>query len=80
MANCRASVALRLKYGRKVALARTMARYMAPLVRADGDAMLVPVPLHRSRLWRRGFNQSAWSRASLRKATGFGPTRTCSSA
>ena len=25
------SIALRLKYGRKVALARTMARYMAPL-------------------------------------------------
>jgi ComF family protein len=23
------------------------------------DAILVPVPLHRTRLWRRGFNQSA---------------------
>jgi len=53
------SLAIRLKYGRKVAIARTMARYMAPLVNASGDALLVPVPLHRTRLWQRGFNQSA---------------------
>lgn len=53
------SLAIRLKYGRKVAIARTMARYMAPLVAADGDALLIPVPLHRGRLWSRGFNQSA---------------------
>ncbi len=53
------SIALRLKYGRKVALARTMARYMAPLRGNWGeDALLVPVPLHRWRLWSRGFNQS----------------------
>lgn len=53
-------IAIRLKYGRKVALARTMARYMAPLVgEADGGKLLVPVPLHRVRLWNRGFNQSA---------------------
>ncbi|HEX6072518.1 MAG TPA: ComF family protein [Sphingomicrobium sp.] len=53
-------LAIRLKYGRKVAIARTMARYMAPLVAADGsERVLVPVPLHRTRLWRRGFNQSA---------------------
>jgi ComF family protein len=32
---------------------------MAPLVGASPDALLVPVPLHRSRLWGRGFNQSA---------------------
>jgi len=53
------SLAIRLKYGRKVAIARTMARYMAPLVTLSGDALLVPVPLHRTRLWGRGFNQSA---------------------
>lgn len=53
------SIALKLKYGRKVALARVMARYMAPL-RGDWDesALLMPVPLHRWRLWGRGFNQS----------------------
>jgi ComF family protein len=53
------SLAIRLKYGRKVAIARTMAHYMAPLVRVDGEAVLVPVPLHPTRLWTRGFNQSA---------------------
>jgi ComF family protein len=50
---------LRLKYSRKVALAKTMARYMLPLIALDEDPLLVPVPLHRSRLWSRGFNQSA---------------------
>lgn len=54
------SLAIRLKYGRKVGLARTMARFMAPLVAVTGEnRLLVPVPLHRSRLWHRGFNQSA---------------------
>lgn len=53
------SLAIRLKYGRKVAVARTMARYMAPLVGEEGERLLVPVPLHRTRLWGRGFNQSA---------------------
>ena len=50
---------LRLKYSRKVALAKTMARYMRPLVDTGGDPILVPVPLHRGRLWTRGFNQAA---------------------
>jgi ComF family protein len=53
------SLAVRLKYGRKVAMARIMAHYMAPLVKPEPGAILVPVPLHRSRLWTRGFNQSA---------------------
>ena len=54
------TLAIRLKYGRKVAIARTMARYMAPLVESEeGEKILVPVPLHRMRLWNRGFNQSA---------------------
>ena len=52
-------IALKLKYGRKIALARTMARYMAPLFDPSGAAsVIVPVPLHRWRLWSRGFNQS----------------------
>lgn len=53
------SLAIRLKYGRKVAIARTMARYMTPLIDlSGGETVLMPVPLHRTRLWRRGFNQS----------------------
>jgi ComF family protein len=50
---------LRLKYSRKVALAKTMARFMRPLVDGSDDPILVPVPLHRGRLWTRGFNQAA---------------------
>jgi ComF family protein len=54
------TIALRRKYGRKIALARTMARFMAPLRgAASGDELVVPVPLHRWRLRSRGFNQSA---------------------
>jgi ComF family protein len=65
------SVAIRLKYGRKVALARTMARYMAPLLPSGRDnCLLVPVPLHRTRLWGRGFNQSVLvARALARRAS-----------
>lgn len=67
------SIVLRLKYGRKVALARTMARYMAPL-RGEwpSDAVLVPVPLHRWRLWNRGFNQAALVARELARAWGLG--------
>lgn len=66
------SIALKLKYGRKVALARVMARYMAPL-RGDWDdeALLVPVPLHRWRLWGRGFNQSGLVAMELAKLWGL---------
>ena len=64
------SIAIRLKYGRKIALARTMARYMQPLL---GDlppqTILVPVPLHRWRLWQRGFNQSAIVAKELSRRT-----------
>lgn len=66
------SLALRLKYGRKVALAKTMARYMLPLVASDGaDRLIVPVPLHRGRLWWRGFNQSALVARELAKGLGI---------
>jgi ComF family protein len=66
------SLALRLKYGRKVAVAKTMARYMAPLVGEQPDgAVLVPVPLHRGRLWQRGFNQSGIIARELARCTGL---------
>ncbi len=51
---------LSFKHGRRIALAPMMARLMAARMQfADGDWLLVPVPLHRWRLWRRGFNQAA---------------------
>lgn len=49
-------VALRLKYGRRTGLARTMASLMVRHV--DVEGIVVPVPLHRWRLWSRGFNQA----------------------
>ena len=66
------SIAIRLKYGRKVALARTMSRYMHPLVGdLPGETIMVPVPLHRRRLWSRGFNQSATVARQLSRRTGI---------
>lgn len=67
------AIAIRLKYGRKVALARTMARFMAPLVERDEEEnrLLVPVPLHRWRLWNRGFNQSALIASQLSRRLGI---------
>ena len=53
------TLVMKLKYGRKVGAAATMAAFMAPLVEVGEGTMLVPVPLHRWRLWSRGFNQSA---------------------
>ena len=64
-------LAIRLKYGRKIAIARTMARFMAPLVAEEGDRILVPVPLHRWRLWSRGFNQSALVAQELSRRLGI---------
>lgn len=65
------SLAIRLKYGRKVAIARTMARYMAPLVDRGADRVFVPVPVHRTRLWSRGFNQSALVARELSRRLGI---------
>ena len=65
-------IVLRLKYARRPATARLMARMMLPLVpREDGAALLLPVPLHRWRLWWRGFNQSAELARHLSAATGL---------
>jgi ComF family protein len=65
------SLAIGPKYGRKVAIARTMARYMAPLVSEGSERLLVPVPLHRTRLWTRGFNQSALVARELSQRLGI---------
>ena len=62
---------LRLKYSRKVALARTMARFMRPLLDEAKEPVLVPVPLHPSRLWARGFNQAALIAAELARSSGI---------
>jgi ComF family protein len=51
----------RLKYGDRLELAKTMGAMMALAGRellADAD-LIIPVPLHRFRLWSRRFNQAA---------------------
>ena len=63
-------VALKLKYGLKPATAITMAKLMHRNVRAREEAVLVPVPLHRWRLWRRGYNQAALIAAALARQSG----------
>jgi len=63
------TVALRLKYGGRIAFAETVGRQMARLMPEHAD-LIVPVPLHRWRLWSRGFNQAALIAASLARAGG----------
>lgn len=51
---------LAFKHGGRIALAPMLARLMAARLGAvDESWLVVPVPLHRWRLWRRGFNQAA---------------------
>lgn len=51
---------LQFKHGRKVALGRMLARLILPqLPPLEGEWLVVPVPLHRWRLWQRGYNQAA---------------------
>ena len=65
------ALALKLKYGRRPGVALTMAR---PMLRV-GDAMLegalvAPVPLHRWRIWSRGYNQAALIARALARDRG----------
>ena len=60
---------LALKHGRRIALAPMLARLIAARIpAADSDRLIVPVPLHRWRLWQRGFNQAALLGRELAKA------------
>lgn len=62
---------LAFKHGRRIALANLLARLVAArLPRLEGEWIAVPVPLHRRRLWQRGFNQSALIAGELCKRTG----------
>ncbi|MDP9057238.1 MAG: ComF family protein [Pseudomonadota bacterium] len=71
---------LSFKYGGRIGLAPMLARLMLTRLRLSGlggtDAPLdqswivVPVPLHRWRLWRRGFNQSALLAREIARVSG----------
>ena len=54
------ALALKLKYGRRPGIALTMARPMRRVGAAMLEGALVaPIPLHRWRIWSRGYNQAA---------------------
>ena len=63
---------LALKHGRRIALAPLLARLIAAQLPAEVGPgwLIVPVPLHRWRLWSRGFNQSALLARELALASG----------
>ena len=59
-------IALKLKHGGKIGLARLVAQQLRRHLSALPDSpLLVPVPLHWTRLWRRRYNQSALIAAQL---------------
>lgn len=63
-------VALRLKYAGRPGVAETVARFLERHVDGPIDALIVPVPLHRWRIWRRGYNQAALIASALARRTG----------
>lgn len=58
-------VALKLKYGGRPGVAETMARFMVRHLGSADGAILAPVPLHRWRIWGRGYNQAALIASAL---------------
>ncbi|MCJ2177452.1 ComF family protein [Novosphingobium album (ex Hu et al. 2023)] len=62
---------LSLKHGNRISLAPMMAGLMVPKLEELGpNCLLVPVPLHRWRLWQRGYNQAAELARSIARQTG----------
>lgn len=63
---------LAFKHGDRLGLAPLMARLMAARMERWHEAqwLVVPVPLHRWRLWRRGYNQAAVLAQQLCRASG----------
>lgn len=74
-------IALKLKHGGKIGLARMIARMLQRYARAiPDDAIITPVPLHWTRLWSRRYNQSALISAELARNSGHQHIPTCCSA
>ena len=65
------AVALKLKYGGRPGVAETMARFMERHLDGSAAPVLAPVPLHRWRLWRRGYNQAALIAGALARRAGL---------
>lgn len=64
-------IALRLKHAGRIGLAKFIARQLLrQMPDLAEDWLLIPVPLHRGRLWQRGFNQSALIASQLSQLHG----------
>ncbi len=67
-------VVLRLKYGGKIGLAKMIAKQLVRHMPQEAEervrTIIVPVPLHWTRLWRRSYNQSALIGSALARETG----------
>ena len=61
---------LAFKHGGRIALAPMMARLIAAKLDARNGWIVAPVPLHRWRLWRRGYNQAALLAREIAKLSG----------
>jgi len=62
---------LAFKHGGRIALAPMLARFInVRLGQLEGEWLAVPVPLHRWRLWQRGYNQSTLLARELAKLAG----------
>ena len=65
-------IAMRLKYGTRLGLAKLIAEHLQKFAPASPlNTIIIPVPLHHSRLWRRGFNQSVLIGRELARTTGI---------
>ncbi len=60
---------LKFKHGGRIGLAPFVADAMTRHLPSE-SCVLVPVPLHRWRIWRRGFNQSALLAGHIAKTSG----------
>jgi ComF family protein len=61
-----------LKYAGWPRVTDSLARLMVPLIVAQPGAVLVPVPLSRSRARRRGYNQAERLASALARGSGLG--------
>ena len=66
-------VALKLKYGGRPGVAETVARFMQRHLAAAPETIVAPVPLHRWRIWKRGYNQAALIASALARRSALEP-------
>lgn len=64
------AIVLRLKHAGRIGLARFIAHFLASRITdMPDDSLIIPVPLHRWRIWQRSFNQAQLIALSLGNMT-----------